>query len=113
MPDIAVHFIHFDDLGRGTLDLCDFFPQSFDPLIDGHMAKPYDPTDRSKAQALQVQGYSHAALCGGRSIGLVSNRIQIPAAFALVALMAVDRATFDSVSTGTSWTIQHKHLPKI
>ena len=40
MPDIAMQFIHFDDLGGGTLDLSHFFSQGFDPLIDCDMTKP-------------------------------------------------------------------------
>jgi len=75
MPDIAMQCIHFDDLGGGTLDRSYFFSQGFDPLIDRHMTKPQDPTDGPKAQALQVQSHSQAALGGGRDIGFVGNRV--------------------------------------
>lgn len=56
MPHVAMQFIEFDDLGGGALDLSDFLPESFDPLIDRHMTKPQDPTNGPKAQAFQVQG---------------------------------------------------------
>jgi len=92
MPHIALHFIHFDDVGGRTLDLSHFFAQGFDPLIDRHMTKPEDPTDRPKAQPFQVQRHSHAALGSGRGIRLVRNRIQILAGLTLVALVAIEDA---------------------
>jgi len=61
MPHVAMQFIEFDDLGGLSLDLSDFLPKRFDPLIDRHMTKPQNSTNGSKAQAFQVQGQRQAA----------------------------------------------------
>jgi hypothetical protein len=108
-----MQFIEFDDLGGGALDLSDFLPERFDPLIDCHMTKPQDPTNGPKAQAFQVQGHRQAALVRGRSIGFMGNGKKILTRFAFVALAPFVGATLDFIGTGAPWTIQHRHLQAI
>jgi hypothetical protein len=105
-----MQFIEFDDLGGLSLDLSDFLPKRFDPLIDRHMTKPQNSTNGSKAQAFQVQGQRQAALVQGCGIGFMGNGKKILTRFALVALAPFVGPTFDFVRTGTPRTIQHRHL---
>ena len=51
LPQVAMQFIKFDDLGSVSLVITDFLPQSFYLLIDGHMTKPQDSTNETKSQA--------------------------------------------------------------
>ena len=114
MPQVAMQFIEFDDLGGGKFDLRYVFPKGFHPLIDGHMTKPQDSTKRLKAQIFQVQVQPHTTLVRSSRIGLVVNRKKVMARFALVELSSFDDPTFDSVRTVTPGTIQHfRHHGKV
>jgi hypothetical protein len=105
-----MQFIHFDDVGRRSLDLSRRFPEDLDPLVDGHMTKPQEAANGPKAQALQVEIQRHAALGRSRRIGFMGHGKKVLTRFALVALAAFLNPTFDFVRTGTPRTIQHLRL---
>ncbi len=99
-----MQFIEFDDLGGRALDLSDCLPESFDPLIDGHMTKPQDPTNGPKPQAFQVQSHRQTALVRGRGIGFMGYGKKILTRFTFVALTPFVGATFYFVGTGAPRT---------
>jgi hypothetical protein len=105
-----MQFIQFDDVGGVSLELNDFLPQSFYPLIDRHMTEPQHSTNGPKSQAFQIQGQRQAALIRSRRIGFMGNRKKILTRFALVALASFVDPAFDFVGTGTPRAIQHHRL---
>jgi hypothetical protein len=105
-----MQLIKLNDLGSGSLDLGHFRSQGSNPLVNRHMTKAHNAANRSKSQALQIQGHRQSALVWSGGIGFVVNRKQGVAFFALVTLAPIEDATFDSGCTGTSGTCQHRRL---
>ena len=73
LPNIAMQVIHFNILGRRSLDLSRSLLENLDPMVGGHMAKPQEAANGPKVQALQLQVQRHTRLGRLRRISFRNN----------------------------------------